>query len=486
MLFCFLLFACAPDTEPASVPGDAPAPTESATPTADDTATTPPAPTGSTGSTAADTTEPPTGVTADTSPWTGAPTASPYITLSGPPPTNVLVLSIDTTRADRINSNGYTGSTTSPQIDALLAEGLALRAHRSCSAWTMASFLCFLTGTDQVSLGTWPDNNNHGAGVPPYEGDLPSLAVRLHDEGFATRLVYANSFLSSKFNMNQGHDEETKGGKADGVLAHALEALDDLAAEDRWLLHVHFNDPHTPYRPTEANQQPGTSCPIGDIEKDLKNLTRGWDDATTGEQAQCLDHLNMLYDAEIRDVDDAIASILAHVDALGERDETMVVFVTDHGEEFYEHEEWEHGHGLFQGLNRSTAGLIYPPRIAPAEHHGLTTHEDMLPTLLTALDLPLTGLETGRPVGAAGDEVVHGLVYRNELTVQSVTTPTHVLIHHWEGRTYLYDIVADPEQTTNLYTPDDPTAVALWKLLRPRVDDLASKVTDGSVPVGLP
>jgi len=484
--FLTLLLGCGPasDDPPAEAPTST-TPTEATSPTG----TLSTASTASTGDTEGTESTGPTGSTGvtDTGPFA---TASPYVQRTGPPPKNVLVLTIDTTRYDRLNSNGYTGGTTSPHIDALLASGLALRNHRSCSAWTMASFLCFLTGQDQVSLGTWPDNNNHGAGVDPYEGELPSLAVRLKEQGFATGLVYANSFLSSKYNMNQGHDTEKKGGKAPSIRTEALSRLDELVAEDRWLLHVHFNDPHSPYDPAEVHRLPGTDCPIHEVETGdgLDEFIDLYDAAPPADQQACLDHLWALYDAQIREADAAIGDILDALDAHGETAETLIVFGTDHGEEFYEHGEWEHGHGLFQGLNRSTAGFVYPSRVAPAEHHGLTTHEDVLPTLLTVLDLPLSGDETGQPVGAAPVDVVHGLVYRNRKTVQSVTTDTHALIHHWEGRTFLYDLVNDPDQTTNLiFSPKHgATAADLWTLLRPRIDDLASKVTDGSVPEGLP
>jgi len=482
LLLLTTLSACGPDPSRSDdEPATAARPDAASSPD-DSDASLDSGPTGPTGTTGT------TGPTSDSSPWTGEPTASPYVFRSGPPPRNVLLITIDTTRADRLNSNGYTGATTSPTIDALLAEGLALRDHHSCSSWTMASFLCFLTGQDQVTLGYWPDNNNRGAGVDPFPGDLPSLAVRLKAEGFATGLVYANSFLSSTYHMGQGHDTEARGAFADNITDKAIDQLDTLAVEDRWLLHVHFNDPHNPYSPPEAYREPGTSCPIGDVEsrEGLAAFIQVYEDHPAADQQACLAHLDMLYDALIRQTDDAIGQILAHLDSLGERDETLIVFGTDHGEEFYEHGEWEHGHGLYQALNRATAGFVYPSRIPPAEHQGLTTHEDMLPTLLTILDLALSGEETGVPVGSEPVEAIHGLVYRNDLTVQSVTTETSVLIHHWEGHTHYYDRVDDPEQNDDLYDPADPEVQALWEALRPRIDDLAAKVTDGSQPLGLP
>ena len=481
MTWLALLLACRAPAPQATEPAESTVPSPQPTGATGSPATTDSTPTGHTGPTAT------TGETA--TPWSGEPTASPYVLRSGPPPRNVLLVSVDTTRFDHLNSNGYTARETSPRIDALLAEGLALRNHRSCSAWTMASFLCLLTGRDQLDLGYWPDNNNHGAGVDPFPYELPSLALRLQQEGFATGLVYANSFLSSTFAMNTGHDTEQRGSRAPGVTDHAIERLDELVGSgERWFLHAHYNDPHNPYDADPTFREGGTDCPVGSFEsiEDFKALRAVFDDADPADQAACLEHVNMLYDAGIREADHHIGRLLDHLDTTGQRDDTLIVFATDHGEEFLEHGEWEHGHGLFQAIHRSTVGFVYPPRIAPAQHTGLTTHVDVHPTLLTVLDLEVPTELTGTVVGQETVDHVFGLVYRNELTGQAVTTPSETLIYHWDGRFHHYDDLADPTQASDRYDADDPATQALWQLLEPRVAELAARVTDGSVPQGLP
>jgi len=442
--------------------------------------------TGSTGSTGP---TGPTGHSGDSASWSGEPTASPYVLRTGPPPDNVLLISIDTTRADHVNSNGYTGATTSPHVDALLARGLALRDHRSCSSWTMASFLCALTGQDQVTLGHWPDNNRGGKGLLPYpHDDLPSLAWRLQSEGFATHLVTANTLISVNFNMDRGFDEVTRTFVAPETADAGIEALGDLVAgPERWFLHVHFMAPHTPYDPDPAFLDPATSCPGHDLT--TVDGFRAWtrdDTQPEADRAACLEHTLALYDALIAETDHHIGRLLAALEETGQAEQTAIMFLTDHGEGFGEHDDWEHGFGHYEHQVRSTAGVVYPPRIAPAEHAGLTRHEDLLPTLLTVLDEAVPDELTGVPIGAADVPVVHHLTYRNTETVQSVTTATDKLSYTWDGTLSYYDLVADPEEAHDRYAPELPRVQILWRLLQPRIDDLAGQVTDGSEPIGLP
>ena len=479
MFWWTFLFACQAPAPSEGPTAGTPTPSTSTVPTADSATA---------GSPTADSSPDTVAPTADsTSPWSGEPTASPYVLRSGPPPDTELFLSIDTTRADRLNGNGYTGAVTSPHVDALLDRGLALRHHYSCSSWTIASFLCLLTARDQLTLGYWPDNHT-GSGIAPYPtDDLPSLARQLSDEGFATSLVTGNSLISTNFNMSQGHDTVKRTFSAPETAQEGIAALERLTDEgDRWFLHVHFMDPHTPYDAPGAFRTKGTDCvyDVADIDA-FHELRHGWEALSADDQAACQAHLTMLYDGLIAHTDAQLQRVVDALEASDAADTTLILFATDHGEAFFEHGDWEHGHDLHNELQRATAGLVYPPRIAPAVHSELTAHQDLVPTLREALDLPPLAEATGVPIGSAPVDVVHGLVYRNVRTVQSVTTPTGRLQYRWDGAAWFH-AADDLAEVDDLYDLDDPEVQAHWSLLRPQIDELASRVTDGSVPLGLP
>lgn len=453
-------------------PDDAPPPTTTPAPATP----VPTASTASTGPTAA-TGRGPTG---DTGPPTGPPAAE-----------HLLLLTVDTTRHDRLSIEGAHGAPTSPHIDALLARGLRLDDHWSCSSWTMASFLCLLTARDQLTLGYWPDNDT-GEGIAPYPSPdtLPSLAAHLRDQGFATGLVTANALISTNFGMTNGHDTVKRTFEAVGTADAAIERLDALVAgPDRWFLHVHFMDPHRPYdAPLERLPATMPDCPGHDLATDdgFVAFTHAYDALAPADQAACQAQLAMRYDALVAHTDAQLQRVLDALDASGAADRTAIVFATDHGEAFLEHGDWEHGHDLHVELQRSTAGLVYPPRLAPGVHTGLTAHVDLVPTLMPLLDLPVPEGATGRAVGSVDVDAVYGLVYRNDRTVQSVTTPTGRLMAHWDGELRVVDRRTDPTESDVHPTLDSLEAEALWDLLAPRVDDLAARVTDGSAPQGLP
>ncbi len=423
--------------------------------------------------------------------------ATPTITVNDPtendrprlanPPKNLLLLTTDTTRVHHFNLRGYSVRTTTPNIDALLQSGLYLSQHQSCSSWTLPSFLCMLTGRSLVSLGHWPDNHQGGVEIYPND-DLPSLARILDDLDFSSGLVYANPFLSSDYNMNQGHDTELRSYSAMDGQPKAFARLDELAAgNDPWFFHYHFNDAHSMYfAPVEyldayLNHPECTGYMMNDRD-DFNALKADWGAMNPEDRQGCLNKFLAKYDGTIRYIDDYMQDLVDHVEELGELEDTLVVFATDHGDEFFEHEGWEHGNAAFGEVVDSAVVFIHP-EIEPEEWTGLTAHEDVLPTIFHYMNLPIPTDLTGEKAWAGRTEQ-HHLSYRNEDTIQTVRTPTEKLIYRWDGEKQYYNLAVDPLEQIDLYDPEDPRVVALWELLQPKVDELAAEVADeGWAPV---
>lgn len=405
------------------------------------------------------------------------------------PPRNLLLITSDTTRVDHFNLRGYDVRTTTPNLDELLVSGLYLSQHQSCSSWTFASFMCMLTGRDQVHSGHVPDNNNHGDGVSPYPDDsLQSLARILNDQGYGTALIFANQFLSSEYNMNQGHDTEMRSYSALDGQSKAFERLDELAAgTDPWFMHYHFNDAHSMYfAPIEYLDDyidhPECETHTMNNRDEFNALENDLPEMTPEEQRGCLDKFEAKYDGTLRYMDDYLQQLVDHVDKLGVLGDTLVVIATDHGEEFYDHEGWEHGESANREVVASVAAFIHP-EIEPEEISSLTSHEDVLPTILHYMNLEEPPGLTGH-LAWDSPPVQHHLTYRNEKTIQAVRTPTEKLIYKWKDRKFFYDLATDPWEQNNLYDPEDPRVIALWEHLLPKVEELAAQVEeDGWAPV---
>jgi len=465
------LLACrSPDADPPRDPGtDTPteSPVDSGPSTTSPTDSTP-LPTASTGR--------------DSTPLPVA--SSPYVT-DAPPPTNVLLLSIDTLRADHIGSNGEPEGVATPNLDGLLARGLALRTHRSCSSWTLPSFTCIYTGRDQVTEGFFPNNR----AITSYPNDeLVSLATRFAAAGYATRQVSGNSLIGTKYNLGQGFEVLVRTTASVQTASRSIAELEDLTASDQpWFLQVHFMTPHTAYAPEERFLEGDTACSTHDLTTKAGFRTwhrqREW---LLTPDPGCDAHLAELYDALVREVDHYVGEVLAALEASGAADDTVVLFVTDHGEAFDEHGDWEHGFANYDTLTRSTAGLIAPGRIEVAEHTGVTSHEDLAPTLLEALGWAVPEEMVGHPVGTVDEAASFQLTFHADETVQTVSDARGRLHYWWDGRFAYHDLSTDPDELVDTEVAGEPHVEALWTLLVPRIQALAAEVEDeGLAPQGI-
>ncbi|MEM6930334.1 MAG: sulfatase-like hydrolase/transferase, partial [Myxococcota bacterium] len=259
----------------------------------------------------------------------------------GAPPTRLLVLSLDTTRRDAVGRYGE-GPSATPFLDARLGESVVLDNHRSCSNWTGPSMLCATSGVDPVDIGALRPNDARNR--------LPTLARVLGEAGYATRLVSANPFFFGPDDA-LGFDRVTTlvddEGRAEGVAAQLRADLDALADAPRWYAHAHFFDPHDPYCPPEAYLDGLPPIPFDVCTDPATAEYELWTDGTAEQRAAYVEHLRFRFRAELRYFDDTLAALWADLDARGDLDDTLVVFFTDHGEQFYERGTLGHSHELF-------------------------------------------------------------------------------------------------------------------------------------------
>jgi len=306
---------------------------------------------------------------------------------------NIVIVNIDSLRADHLGCYGYPRN-TSPFIDRLAAEGVVFEQALSNSSFTRESVATLLTGRLPTSGGSigW------GAAPSSAQSTLGQLFQRA---GYRTGF-FSNSVMLAGPRFTQGFEEvqhlpERWGmsGMGLGLTERASEFLERHAGE-RFLLYLHYLDPHGPYEPTDANYlalAPSIYPEPLHVYSGLRGALAELLPAGFGPGEVRFDDLVTRYDAEILHTDQAIEALFSTLERLGLHERTMVVITADHGEEFLEHDFLEHAWTLYQESLRIPLIFWAPGKLAPRRITELMSGVDLLPTLLELTGIPHDGLQ---------------------------------------------------------------------------------------------
>jgi len=388
---------------------------------------------------------------------------------------NVLLITLDTTRADRIGAYGYRKAET-PHFDALAADGVLFEDTITPTAFTLPSHSSILTGLYPTYHGVRLNGGSALADVHT------TLAERLAESGYRCGAFVGAFVLDGRWGLEQGFehfddDFEIAGDQRldlSGVQRPANEVVDAAVS---WLSNgdqrpffswVHFYDPHTPYDPPE----PYRSRLGGEKARDLN----AGEDVAADTQAHrlraWLDEQNALYDGEIAFADFQIGRLLQWLDDRGLADDTVVVVVGDHGEALGSHGETEHGYFVYDYAVR----VPFVVKMPDSGFSGVQVRQqvrtiDILPTVL---DL----------VGVEGPAMVHGESLLPLMADPDRQSPTYAysesmapsLQYGWSAlyslrtsdykfieapRSELYDLRADPGESVNVLADHPEIAEAL-------------------------
>jgi arylsulfatase A-like enzyme len=287
---------------------------------------------------------------------------------------NVLIVTVDTLRADRLSAYGYRRPTT-PNLDRLLAQGVRFSQARTVEPLTNPSLCSMFTSLYPHEHGA----TRNGLRLRP---DAPSAARVLGKRGYRTAAFVGNwtlrNGISGLGDHFQTYDEVFTRKRWLGLFkgeATAEDLTDGALAwlaghQDRrpFLLWVHYVEPHAPYR-LQEDQAGRLRIPTG---SDVSRQDR--------------------YDTEVAFADQQIGRLLGQF----QRDpelaaNTLIVFAADHGESLGEHSYWGHGRNLFEPTLRIPLGLIWPGKIRPAVIDAPALNLDVAPTVLGLAGLPVPG-----------------------------------------------------------------------------------------------
>lgn len=387
-----------------------------------------------------------------------------------PTPRHLVLVTIDTLRADRLGCYGSRDVAT-PNLDRIAGEGaLALDA----------SVQAPLTRPSHVSImtGLYPAEHRIRDNVSPsLADDVPTLAQTLSKAGFRTAGFVSSVVLSAQSGLARGFDTysdrfevseddarflNTIQRRGDGPTAEAVAWLEKQPADQPSFLWLHLYDPHDPYEPPEPYASRYAGRP---------------------------------YDGEVAWSDELVGRLDAALQRLGRREQTLLVVTSDHGEGLGEHGETVHGYFVYETTLRVPllfrgSGIVRSSRV-----EATVRSVDLLPTILDLLGV-------GGPPGLSGRTAAKALRGEEPLGGEPTYAECLVPLLHfgWSDlralrdgrfkyiqapRPELYDLKNDPGETTNLASAEPGRASALRTALAQRLAGERAAATDGAA-AGVP
>ncbi len=375
------------------------------------------------------------------------------------PKVSILLITIDTLRADHVGCYGYFRDTT-PRIDALAAQGVLFEHAIAPMATTLPSHTSLLTSSYPARHGVRANFQGYQQPVPIDGAGFQTFAQLLRSAGYETAAFVSVYHLRPETGIAAGFDTfdtvpGDRGGQpidritrtADRTTARVVEWL-ERRRRGPFFLWVHYFDPHAPYTPPPQYRQPrGDGAALNAFLR-RKRIP---------EESLRRSHvLHDRYDGEIRFTDDQIGMLFDALRRLGLYDDLAIVLTADHGEGLGQHGVPEHGVIFNEQIEvplilRLPAGARAGERVS-----GVVSLIDVLPTLAASLDL---GIPTAQfdGIDALSAERRYALAER-EVSSRRFGSDVNLNLssrrwkydYHTEQPDALYDLLVDPVETNDV------------------------------------
>ncbi|HEY3081197.1 MAG TPA: sulfatase [Chloroflexota bacterium] len=401
---------------------------------------------------------------------------------------NVVLLGIDSLRADHMSCYGYDRLTT-PHLDRFAGQGVLFERTYSAHIPTTSAYSSMLTGRDV--FGTQAVALRHKGPLRP---EARTLAEILRDQGYETTCVGFSGNPASRGFDNYltfpgwGSWEEGRSPKAQNLNAVTIPELERLVKRRRpFFLFLRHMDPHAPYLPPEpfermfyhGNERDPKNRSMVPVKafKPFRDFFASWMPPGITDQ----EYVVAQYDGAVAYMDAAIQTLFTALASLDVLDDTIVVVNGDHGETLYEHECWFDHHGLYDNTLHVPLVIRYPSKLPRGRRvGGYNQHKDLVPTILDLADLPrpedatfegrsLLPMVRGEAVSSTEGVSSHESgIYITECTwmrKHGWRTPEWKLIlalepdFHFKPPIELYNMVQDPAENENL-AEQEPEVVA--------------------------
>ena len=390
---------------------------------------------------------------------------------------NILLIAIDSIRADHMTCYGYAQHTT-PHIDRFAQDGVLFERTYSAHIPTTSAYASMLTGMDCFSNQVVALRHQG-----PLRSEVKTLAEILREQGYNTTSVGFKGNPSSRgfdtYIEYAGWGLYAKGRspKAQNLNDVTMPELERLAADDKpWFVMLRHMDPHAPYLPPapyermfyhgdEYDPDNRSMDPVFDF-KPFSEFFKSWMPPGVTDK----DYVIAQYDGAIAYMDACIQSIFQAMESMGLMDNTIIALNGDHGETLYDHELWFDHHGIYDNVLYVPLIIRYPSKLPKgARVGGYNQHKDLVPTLLDLAEIPLESIDYPSDLRFDGQSLlpmVTGEVssFDSEFYISECTwmrkhgwrTPGWKLMialepdFHFKPEIELYNLVEDPEENNNL------------------------------------
>lgn len=379
---------------------------------------------------------------------------------SAEPAPPVVLIVVDTVRADHMSLYGYERETT-PRLEALAADGSVFDHAFSAAAWT-------LPGVGSILTGQWP--SVHGGGETGADrfnsirGDMPTLAEVLQASGYATGAVANGGYMAPAFGFERGFahydfrpgpDHDVR--RADASVDLALEWIDEHRGEPFFFL-LHLFDVHRHYDAPEPARGEFTDQFAG---RYPASSMATLESRVLAEEAGDVEFHLAAYDEEILWVDAQVGRFVEELRRRGVWEESLVVLTADHGEAFFEHGAKGHGSSLYNEVLRVPL-IVWGPGVPARRWQEPVSTVDIVPTILDGASLEPPREPAGVslfPLFRGGELPERRLYAQNRFyntDLAAVIDWPYKIVHDFKrGRTRIFDLAADLYEGRDLSRSED-------------------------------
>ena len=421
---------------------------------------------------------------------------------------NVVLISADTLRFDRLNAYGYRARPTSRNVDRLAADGILFEAAITAAPWTMPAHMSLFTSlspsahgmvTPLSALQAQQQRNE----VQRLPAERLTLAEVLAAHGYRTAAFTGGGTMDPRIGFDQGFSiyRTTMFKMSDRSMGEMLAWLREHRSEP-FFLFWHTFETHFPYLDPSFLSEVAPAEVVREAGPVLQRIgtqlaDEGFSDPTVAEAVRAFNQLGLLnrdacealYSGAVRSVDRWLGVLLDALRAEGVYDDTLVVFTSDHGEEFGEHHPGifynGHGHSMFEELVHIPLVVKLPASARAGTRVSAPVRLiDVYPTVLDVLGVPrgaatiegesLRALWEHPEESAARTALVEATAFGYELKALRTARRKYVVgiadaTVAAQGRQYvpedpklrwLFDLAKDPKETANLLAPPTAAAVA--------------------------
>jgi arylsulfatase A-like enzyme len=395
---------------------------------------------------------------------------------------NVLLIGVDTLRTDAISPTGGKSEIT-PNIQAFSEGATVFTQAHSQAPWTLPSFASIITGL-------MPSKAIEAEMGQLISKRTTTVGEYLLPEGLATYTVCSSPWLGPGSGFQQGMEGFSFLPKptAQIQVEAAMKFIDRSQEMGRdWFCFIHLMDPHTPYQPPE--RYISLLCDTGySGEYPTSYLGGVWETGDKKPSQEEIDHERCLYDCEVANVDSALQDLFRLLDEKGLTKDTLIIFCSDHGEEFNEHGGFEHGKTQYEEQVHVPLIVKGPGFPAGRRIDDSVANLDILPTIFRYLGIAQPESIGGIPLQDTingenkNNQVIFGEETLNDTgLVYSLTWPFKCILDYTTEESTFYNLVNDPGETKDVSTdnPEGKAALlaALDMLIRPETSSFHIWVT---------